>query len=154
MKKVLAFVLVTLLIGVLVPATLAAGKGGEKGLGARKVDLVDKATGEVVGFVIVNTNAKGVLIVNVQLKSGEVETSYLVYVKQIVADGSSQVQFGEVETDEDGHGHVNVHVPIHKDAEDVVTVKVKLDKVEDSPPNLPWEYVTAERVDAPLKPRK
>ena len=131
MKKVLLVLVTALaLVGIMVVPALA-GKGGN-GRGAAKLPLrnspgepagwtwcdgATNITNPTVGFVILNTNASGDLIVQVSLK-GVPKGTYTIYVNQLDAACSdlSPGSQGTLSTNIRGNGNAHVQVPRHPSA--------------------------------------
>ena len=132
MKKVLRVLIIALaLVGIMVVPALAGrppGAGaaklpllnspGEKDLGWKWCEGAINQIGPTVGFVILNTNASGDLIVQVSLKGVPNET-YDIYVNQ-VNDACVSVSGGirgTLTVNVRGNGNAHVQVPRIEDAE-------------------------------------
>ena len=112
MKKIIIVILaLILLLGL--GATLANAK-------AVKVPLVDRDdVSTEVGWVIVNTNAAGEIIVEISVKKVEANTEFLVFIKNNLVTGVAAF-VGEFMTNEVGNG--NFHYAL--DSEGVTHVQV------------------------------
>lgn len=123
MKRLLIVVIVVVLALSLTQAALAKGPKKPVGSGARKVPLYSTETftcsegatdltGDVFGFVNLNTNRSGDVIVVVSLKAATPDADYDIWVNQDPGGCPLEeaTEVAALHTDEDGHGNVNVKV--------------------------------------------
>ena len=123
MKRLLIVAIVVLLALSLTEAALAKGPKKPVGTGARKVPLYNTETftcsegatdltGDVFGFVNLNTNRSGDVIVVVSLKAATPDADYDIWVNQDPGGCPLEVatELAALHTDEDGYGNVNVKV--------------------------------------------
>lgn len=102
MKKLTSIVLCLTIIG------MAGMIYAVESSGAVKSDLLNRAR-ETVGFVILNTNCEGELIVNVALKDGEANKTYGVDVK---INRTDRVFLNRISTNRQSNGNLHGMIPI------------------------------------------
>lgn len=121
---------VGLIIALSVPA-LADGLGAVKTALRERTDPQDRyGSGPEVGWVIANTDAEGLLIVNAHLDAGEPDTSFTVWV--VINGMWMEEDLGELATNAMGKGNANLKLELAKYVpeaygEDTIDVRVVVD---------------------------
>ena len=125
MKKTLRVLVIALaLVGIMVVPALA---GPPAGAGAGKAPLYDSSgftcpggafatEGPTFGFVIMNTNARGDLIVQVSLKGATPDATYNIWVNQDPGTCPLSLPTAPDALTTNGRGNGNVHVKVLREA--------------------------------------
>ena len=154
MRRFLVCAVVTALVFGCFASVAQAGKGR----GAVKTDLIERtADGDVAGWVVLNTNAKGILIVRAKLADNMPDTDFTIWV---VVDGLwLEADLGTLSTNRRGKGLGRLKLDLADYlpadyAEDNVQVRVVVDNWYPGVPTPPYVgYATSEE-DVPLKKRR
>lgn len=132
MKKLAIVLALCMASSIVVGGVVFAGKPA--GSGAGKASLYDsegytclggasETTGPTYGFVILNTNASGDLIVQVALKGATANATYDIWVNQ--DPGACPLDFptapGALTTNDDGNGNAHVKIARYVDATNFAT---------------------------------
>ncbi len=123
MKRLLVVVMVLVLVLGVTQAALAKGPKKPVGSGARKVELYNsetftcaegatEVTGDAFGFVVLNSNRAGDVIVVVSLKGATPEADYDIWVNQDpgACPLAEATEIGALHTNEEGNGNATVKI--------------------------------------------
>ena len=94
---------------------------GEAGVGYTCAGGALKTDDGPYGFVILNTDASGMLIVEFALKDATANADFKLYVNQVDVDGPCKINFpnivGELTTNDQGNGNAHFYLPRWVDAD-------------------------------------